>query len=76
VARNKEVALSLLDGMLSQLVGKTIYLDFNTGFGLGTEVLTHCGLVKQRDLIRMHFSQECSAVTSSLIFGIAGPELG
>ena len=76
VARNKEVVLSLLDGMLSQLVGKTIYLDFNTGFGLGTEVLTHRGLVKQRDLTRMHFSQECSAGTSSLIFGIAGPELG
>jgi predicted N-acetyltransferase YhbS len=76
VAGNKEAALSLLDGMLSQLVGKTIYLDFNTGFGLGTEVLTHRGLVKQRDLAQMHFGQESSAGTSSLIFGIAGPELG
>ena len=76
VARNKEVALSLLDGMLSQLVGKTVYLDFNTGFGLGTEVLTHRELVKQRDLTRMYFSHERSAETSNLIFAIAGPELG
>jgi predicted N-acetyltransferase YhbS len=76
VARNQEVALSLLDGMLSQLVGKTIYLDLNTGFGLGTEVLTHRGLVKQRELTRMHFGQESSFGTSSLIFGIAGTELG
>ena len=76
VARDQEVALSLLDGMLSQLVGENIYLDFNTGFGLGTEVLTHRGLVKQRDLTRMRLSQESSAGTSNLIFGIAGPELG
>ena len=76
VAKYKEVALSLLDGMLSQLIGKPIYLDFNTGFGLETEVLTHRGLVKQRDLTRMGFSQERSVGTSNLIFGIAGPELG
>lgn len=77
VAKGKEAALLLLDGMLSQLAGKKIYLDFNTAFAIKPiEELTRRGFVKQRDLQRMGFGRENSAGTSDLIFGIAGPELG
>jgi len=76
VAMSKESALSLFDGMLSQLAGKKVYLNFHTGFGIDSKVLSQRGFVKKRDLIRMRFSQESSAGTSNLIFGIAGPEVG
>ena len=36
-APGRETALALLDGMLGQLAGEKVYLDFNTGFGLGSE---------------------------------------
>lgn len=76
IARGKEAALSLFDGLLSQLAGEKVYLDFNTGFGSGPEMLAKRGFVKQRDLIRMRFGIENQAGRSNLIFGIAGPEIG
>ena len=54
-ARGPETALALLDGMLGRLAGEKVYLDFNTGFGLSSEVLADRGLVKQRDLTQMAF---------------------
>jgi GNAT superfamily N-acetyltransferase len=76
VAKDQEAALSLLDGILFRLAGERIYLDFNTGFNLDVRVLTNRGFVKQRDLLRMSLGRKSSAGTSSLIFGIAGPEMG
>jgi hypothetical protein len=75
-ARGQGGALALLDGMLGQLAGEKVYLDFNTGFGLGAEVLADRGLVKQRDLTQMAFGPESQAGLSKRIFGLAGPEMG
>jgi hypothetical protein len=47
--------------MLGQLAGEKVYLDFNTGFGLGSEVLADRGLVKQRDLTQMAFGPKSPA---------------
>jgi hypothetical protein len=75
-ARGQETALTLLDGMLEQLAGEKVYLDFNTGFGCGSELLAARGLVKQRDLTQMAFGPESRAGLSKRIFGLAGPEMG
>jgi len=75
-ARGRETALALLDGMLVQLAGEKVFLDFNTTFGLGSEVLADRGLTKQRDLTQMAFGPESRAGLSKRIFGLAGPELG
>ena len=75
-AQDRETALALLDGMLGQLAGEKVYLDFNTGFGLGSEVLEDRGLVKQRDLTQMAFGPEIRAGLSKRISGLAGPEMG
>jgi GNAT superfamily N-acetyltransferase len=76
VAGNKEVALSLLDEMLVQLAGENVFLDLNTGFGVGRQRLLERGLVKQRDLTQMALGPEMKGGASNLIFGTAGPELG
>lgn len=76
IARGKEAAHSLFDGLLSQLAGEKVCLDFNTGFGGGPEMLAKRGFVKQRDLIRMRFGRENQVGRSNLILGIAGPEMG
>jgi hypothetical protein len=76
VATDERMALELLDGMLNQLVGERVYLDFHTGFALNSEALVARGLAKQRTLTRMSYGKESKAGTSNLIFAIAGPELG
>ena len=60
-ARGRETALDLLDEMLGRLVGEKVFLDFNTGFDLGSEVLADRGLTKQRDLTQMAFGPESPA---------------
>ncbi|HMK66456.1 MAG TPA: GNAT family N-acetyltransferase [Thermodesulfobacteriota bacterium] len=75
-AENSEIALVLLDGLLGQLNGKTVYLDFNPGCGIAREALVQRGLVKQRDLTQMAFGRESGAGVSKWVLGIAGPELG
>ena len=75
-ARDRETALSLLDGMLGRLAGEKVTLDFNTGFGLSSELLADRGLVMQRDLTQMASGPESPAGVSKRIFGLAGPELG
>jgi hypothetical protein len=47
----------------------------NSAFEKSAEVLAARGFVKQRDLIRMRYGKRNSA-TSSLVFAIAGPEIG
>ena len=76
IATNQEIAVALLDGMLGQLAGEKVYIDFYTGFGKGTQLLAERGLVKQRDLIRMSYGEQSSAGTSPLVCAIAGPEIG
>jgi predicted N-acetyltransferase YhbS len=71
-----DAATVLLDGLLSQMSGQRVYVDLNTNFGGGREILATRGLVKQRDLIRMSYGKRNEAGSSPSIFGIAGPEVG
>jgi GNAT superfamily N-acetyltransferase len=76
VATDQNAATSLLDGMLDQLDGREVLIDINAGFEGGAQIVAARGFVKQRDFTRMRFGLESNAGTSSLIFAIAGPEVG
>lgn len=76
LATNVEAATTVLDGLVGQLPGERVYIDLNTGFESGREVLAARGFVKQRDLIRMSYGKESKAGSSPAIFAIAGPEVG
>jgi GNAT superfamily N-acetyltransferase len=76
VAIDGQTATVLLDGILSQLVGEKVCIDFHSDFGINSEILAERGLVKQRELIRMRYGKESGAGTSKLVFAIAGPEVG
>jgi len=76
VATDADVATRLLDGLLSQMTDQRVYIDLNTDFDGGREILIERGFVKQRDLIRMSCGKESKAGTSPSIFAIAGPEVG
>jgi len=76
VAIDQNAAASLLDAMLSQFVGRTVFIDINTAFQASARIVAARGFVKQRDLIRMRAGLRNSAGTSALVFAIAGPELG
>jgi ribosomal protein S18 acetylase RimI-like enzyme len=71
-----DTAAVLLDGLLSQMSGQRVYVDLNTNFGGGREILETRGLIKQRDLIRMSYGKQNGAGSSPSIFAIAGPEVG
>jgi predicted N-acetyltransferase YhbS len=55
LASSPDAATTLLDGLLSQVPGQDLYIDLNTNFEGGREILTERGFVKQRDLIRMFY---------------------
>jgi hypothetical protein len=76
VAMDEQTALLLLDGVINQLAGEKVYLDFHTGFGIESSALLKRGFVKQRDLIRMRYGKESRAGASKMVFAIAGPEIG
>lgn len=76
VAIDKQAFEALLDGMLGQLPGQEVYMDFNTGSVADTEALVKRGFTKQRDLVRMRYGQENLAGTSAFVCAIAGPEVG
>jgi len=76
IARDANVARNLLDEMLGQLMGQPVYIDLNTDFVHGRQILYERGFTKQRDLIRMSYGKRTDAGTSQLVFAIAGPELG
>jgi GNAT superfamily N-acetyltransferase len=65
----------LLDRMLVQLDGSSVYIDFSNECGVSSSVLADRGFVKERDLIRMSFGSR-SVKTSPLVIAIAGPEIG
>ena len=76
VATVADAATMLLDGLLDQMSGQRVYIDLNTNFCGGRDILAARGLVKQRDLIRMSYGQGSEAGSSPSIFAIAGPEVG
>ena len=76
IATGVEAATTLLDGLLGEVSGQSVYIDLNTNFENGRKVLTDRGFVKQRDLIRMSYGKKSQAGSSPSIFAIAGPELG
>jgi len=75
IAIDEKTATILLDRMLGQLAGESIYTDFHTGFSTNKETLLQRGFTLQRSFVRMRYGAETSP-TSSLIFAIAGPEVG
>jgi ribosomal protein S18 acetylase RimI-like enzyme len=76
VATDANAATTLLDGLLIQMSGQRVYIDLNTNFGEGREILATRGLVKHRDLIRMSYGKGSEAGSSPSVFAIAGPEIG
>jgi len=66
---------NLLDRILGQLSGGSVYIDFSDECGLSSSVLADRGFVKERDLIRMSRGSH-SLKTSPLVIAIAGPEVG
>jgi len=76
LATSPAAATTLLDGLLSQVSEERVYVDLNTSFEGGREILTERGFAKQRDLVRMFYGKEGKAGSSPSIFAIAGPELG
>jgi len=75
VSTDHEQVGTLLDGVFSQLNGRRLYIDFNTGCGIDSSLLADRGFVKERDLIRMSMGMPVRP-TSALVVGIAGPEVG
>jgi len=76
LASSVNVATTLLNGLLNEMSGQRVYIDLNTNFGEGREILATLGLVKQRDLIRMSYGKGSEAGSSPSVFAIAGPEIG
>ena len=75
ITTKTEQAAGLLDGVLAQLSGRKIYIDLNSAFEMGANVLAERGLTKQRDLIRMSYGTR-DHTASRFVFAIAGPEVG
>jgi GNAT superfamily N-acetyltransferase len=76
VARNAESALSLLEGMLSQVRNQNVWFDFNKSFRFPADYFPRHGFVHQRNLTRMSLNAKPMNGSSQLVFAIAGPELG
>ena len=75
VTKDAQQVEPLITQMLNRLSDRRVYIDFNTECGGGSGFLYDRGFVKERDLIRMRAGRP-SPKTSSLIVGIAGPEIG
>jgi GNAT superfamily N-acetyltransferase len=75
VAKDPQQVGTLLDRVLSRLLDRRVYIDFNKECSAGTSMLSDRGFVKERDLIRMR-SGRLTAKTSPIVVGIAGPEIG
>jgi len=76
VATDPAAASKLLEAALCRLTGRRVFIDLNTTFVGGGEVLASRGFVRQRELIRMRYGEVSGAGTSGSIFSIAGPEYG
>lgn len=76
IAADAQIAAALLDEMCSGLTNQRVYLDFNTTFHAGAQLLSERGFRRQRELLRMRSGAASAAATSPIMFAIAGPELG
>ena len=65
----------LLDQLLAQMSGRSLYFDFNTSCICDSAVLVKSGFKKERELIRMRYGAP-SLSTSPFVIAIAGPEVG
>jgi predicted GNAT family N-acyltransferase len=74
VVSERTHAGALLDGILEQLDPNPVYVDLNRDWGEGQQLLSERGFEKQRDFIRM--KRGIGNPTTSLVFAIAGPEIG
>jgi GNAT superfamily N-acetyltransferase len=74
VVSEPQLIATLLDEILSQLLGDQVYIDINRECVADTSLLSDRGFVKERDLIRM--VKGPSQKTSPLVVAIAGPEIG
>ena len=75
VAKDPQIAETLLERMFSELAGRDVYVDLNKQSSIGASLLSDRGFVKERDFIRMVKGRE-TMKTSPLIVAIAGPEIG
>lgn len=75
ISQDKNQAGPLLDRLLQQMTGRSLYFDFNTACICDSTVLVERGFKKERELIRMHYGEPSSS-TSPFVIGIAGPEVG
>jgi len=75
VTKDAQQVEPLITRMLNRLSDRRVYIDFNTECGGGSGFLSDRGFVKERDLIRMRAGRPFP-ITSPLIVGIAGPEIG
>lgn len=66
----------LMDAVLGQFAGDTVYVDFHSGFSGESTFLSKRGFVKQRDLVRMCWGRPNRLGASPAIFAIGGPEIG
>lgn len=76
LALGSDAAANLLDGLLSQMAGRRVYIDLNMNFEEGQKILIERGWVKQRELLRMSYGKKTMTGCSPSIFAIAGPETG
>jgi ribosomal protein S18 acetylase RimI-like enzyme len=76
VAADAKQAARLLDCLLNQLASQPVYVDVNTNFETGVEILAARGFIKQRELLRMSYGAQHRAAASETVFAIAGPEVG
>ncbi len=75
IANDEKTAGLLLERALGQLIGEDVYLDFHIGFEMTRQILPQQGFVLQRTFVRMRYGAK-TPPTSSLVFAIAGPEVG
>jgi predicted GNAT family N-acyltransferase len=74
VSGQRNHVAELVDRLLERLHPSPVYVDVKCDWGEGRQLLIERGFEKQRDLIRMR--RGFAVPTSSLVFAIAGPEIG
>lgn len=76
VAADAEAAAMLLHACLAAHPGREVFVDALDDQGAFVEVLASSGFVVERPFLRMHRGPLTSPGDPSLVYAIAGPELG
>ena len=76
VASQQEIAFQLLDGTLTLLAGKPVYLDASPALAASAGELVQRGFGRQRNLVRMYFGEQSGSGDPALVWAIGGPETG